>query len=138
MSPADTGLRLVPRTGAVARHLLGEVATPGQSLPRVCEGSPAANPQFTYEDEGSERLTRGAVTLPDGAWWAAELSVAVGDDNATLLRLERHGATPEGFGGELSAEVMIPTVEAGAVVTLLGGVVAHALRDGVLPTARAS
>lgn len=136
MSPADAVLRLVPRTGAVG-HQFRRAAVPGRSLLRVCEGSPA-NRQFVYEDEGSERLTRGAVTLPDGAWWTAELSVAIGDGGATLLRLARHGATPEGFGDDPATEVLIPTAEAGALVSLLVGVVEHALRDGVLPAGRAS
>lgn len=87
-----------------------------------------------YENEGSEQRSTGAVAVGGGAWWSATLAVPIPADGAAFLRVERHGTTPAGYrGAGESAELSLPAGEAGAVVTLLAGLVAQARRDGVLP-----
>jgi hypothetical protein len=94
-----------------------------------------------YEQEGSERIARGAVTLPADAWWSVALTVPDGhqhaDDDAVFVRMERHGPLPVGYVGSAEIQLSLPRSEIDAIVVLLGGVVEQAHRDAVL-SARAS
>jgi len=99
-------------------------------LHRVSEHA-AAKGHGMYEPEGSERVTRGSVSLADGGWWGAELSVGA-DDRVALLRLVRTGAGSDQPAHDTQAELLFPVAEADALVALVAGVVQHARRDGGL------
>lgn len=92
-----------------------------------------------YEDEGSEARSRGSVSVAPGAWWSATLSVPGSASEpargAVLLRVERHGTAPDQQPVDAAVELVLPSTEIDAVVTLLAGVVAQARRDEVLPAA---
>jgi hypothetical protein len=94
-----------------------------------------------YQDEGSERLSLGSVSVGAEAWWSVALSVPDGEGGAAadtiFVRFERHGSHPSGYRGSVEAELSLPRAEVDAIVTLLAGVVDQARRDSVLP-ARAS
>lgn len=90
-----------------------------------------------YEDEGSEQIARGAMAVARDGWWTAALSVPLDAARGALpvtIRLTRLG--PDA-GQALAAEVLVQVTEReiDAVVALLGGIVAQARRDGVLPAA---
>ncbi|MDB4884954.1 MAG: hypothetical protein JWN79_392 [Gemmatimonadetes bacterium] len=90
-----------------------------------------------YEDEGSVRESRGAVSLPGGAWWAASLSAPLGHGTAgdadVRVRLGRHGAGRSDALEAASVDLLVSADELDAVVALLAGIVGQARRDGVLP-----
>ena len=90
-----------------------------------------------YEDEGSVREARGAVTVDGGAWWSAGLAVPIGGalpgDDRVHLRLERHGAAMAGVASDARVDLVLRRSELDAVVALLAGVVQQARRDAVLP-----
>jgi hypothetical protein len=87
-------------------------------------------PRPAYESEGSERVSRGSVTLPSGGRWAATLEVRMREDQGALLTMSRSGP-----GADLApsdASLMIPPGEADALLALLTGLVEQARADGVL------
>lgn len=88
-----------------------------------------------YENEGSERVCRGSVTLPSGACWRSKLQVPIRGDESALLTLCRQAAEPGVAPDE--AALVIPSGEADALVALLQGLFTQARRDGVLPEAEA-
>jgi len=95
-------------------------------------------PERPYEDEGSTREARGAVSLPGGAWWSAVLRVPMHDAAApgmpaVQLQLSRHAAPGEDAAHSVRAELLVPAGEVGDVARLLAGVVTQARRDAVLP-----
>jgi hypothetical protein len=94
-----------------------------------------------YEDEGSEGLSLGSVSVGAQAWWSVALSVPEGGggsaDDVLFVRFERHGAHPAGYRGSVEASLSLPRSEIDAIVMLLAGIVDQARRDGVL-SARAS
>jgi len=92
----------------------------------------------SYEDEGSTRESRGAVTLPGGAWWSAVLRVPLDapartDPSRVQIQLARHAAPGDVEGPADGVELLLPVAEVDGVVRLLAGVVAQARRDAVLP-----
>lgn len=88
----------------------------------------------TYEPESSERRALGSVSISADAHWTATLTVPMAGGVA-FVDLERRGALPRGYrGGEERAQLALPVGEVDALVALLSGVVAHARRDGVLPS----
>jgi hypothetical protein len=89
-------------------------------------------PSRRYEDEGSVRESRGAVSLEGGSWWSAVLAVPAGAAAPAHVRLVRH-AGPGDASARVDAELLVPAAELEDVVTLLAGVVAQARRDAVLP-----
>jgi hypothetical protein len=84
-----------------------------------------------YQDEASERRTRGAVPLASGGRLTATLSVPV-EPGIPLAYVQMSRRVP-GESGEESADFVIPAAEMDAALVLLEGVVAQARRDGVLP-----
>jgi hypothetical protein len=65
--------------------------------------------------------------------------VPVPDLSIVFLQLRRHGAPPDGYGaGEEVADFSVPVSEVDAILTLLGGIVTQARRDGVLHAAAAA
>jgi hypothetical protein len=91
---------------------------------------PPAVSRPSYENEGSERVSRGSVTLPSGGRWSASLEVRMGDDQGALLTMNRAGA---GAGPAPSdASLMIPPDEADVLLLLLKGLIEQARADGVL------
>jgi hypothetical protein len=98
--------------------LVREVNVPPESAP-----SP-------YESEGSARVSRGSITLSNGACWLARVEVAIDGDNSALLTLHRQASEPSLAPDE--ASLVIPPGEAQTVLTLLQGLFAQARRDGVL------
>ena len=91
-----------------------------------------------YEDEGSVRESRGAVTVGDGAWWAASLTAPIMEQGAHAgatihVHLGRHGAGRMESRHESGADLLVQADELATVVTLLAGIVSQARRDGVLP-----
>jgi hypothetical protein len=93
-----------------------------------------------YDNEGSERLSLGSVSVGADVWWSAALSVpeaAGGADDTLFVRLERHGARSPHYRGSVEMELSLPRSEVDAILMLLAGIVEQARRDGVLP-ARAS
>ena len=87
-------------------------------------------PRPSYESEGSERVSRGAVTLPSGGRWCGTLEVRMLDEQGALLTVNRSG--PGAGPAPSDASLMIPPGEAEALLTLLTGLVEQARADGVL------
>lgn len=86
-----------------------------------------------YEDEGSERVATGSVTVATDAFWRVTLSVPLPREDAVFLRIEREGPLPDGYrGAEESAGLSMPAGELDVVVRALKGVITQARRDGVL------
>lgn len=128
-SPWPAGRRVASRHRAAAG-----IRLPRWTADRVREPSPP------YEDEGSVRESRGAVSVWSDAWWSAALSLPIdaGDHSAGVpgvaqLRLERHGAPTGTSRPPGRVELAVPIAELDAVAALLSGVIAQARRDGVLP-----
>ena len=98
---------------------------------RVQESTPV------YEDEGSLREARGAVTVPGGAWWGVTLSRPIDDalppDAPARLRIDRRGAGIAALDGTGGVELTIRPSELAALFVALDGVVRQARRDGVIP-----
>jgi hypothetical protein len=87
----------------------------------------------TYEDEGSDQVSRGSVSLPAGGRWSAMLEVRMGSEQGALLTVHRSGA---GAGPAPSeASLVIPPGEEEAFLTLVTGLVAQGRRHGVLSPA---
>jgi hypothetical protein len=87
-----------------------------------------------YENEGSELVSRGSVTLLSGGRWSATLEVRMRDDQGALLTMNRSGP---GTGPVPSdASLTIPPGEIDALLTLLTGLVEQARADGVLERSR--
>jgi hypothetical protein len=91
-------------------------------------------PRPTYENEGSELVSRGSVTLPSGGRWSATLEVRMRDDQGALLTMNRSG--PDAGPAPSDASLMIPPGEVDALLTLLTGLVEQARADGVLERGR--
>jgi hypothetical protein len=87
-------------------------------------------PHPAYESEGSERVSRGSVTLPSGGRWSATLEVRMGDNQGALLTVDRSG--PGAQLSPLDASLTLPPGEAEALLTLLAGLIEQARADGVL------
>jgi len=89
-----------------------------------------------YEDEGSERIARGSVSVGAEAWWSVALSIPDGSGGSladtVFLRLQRHGAHPPDYRGDVVGELTLPRTEVDAIAALLAGVVEQARRNGVL------
>lgn len=110
-------------------HVVRPNRTPSLQLLRENHVSPEV-PRPAYESEGSERVSRGSVTLPSGGRWSATLEVSMRDDQGALLTMIRSGP---GLGPAPSdASVMIPPGEADALLTLLTGLIKQARGDRVL------
>ena len=103
--------------------------TQSLQLLREDQASPGV-PRPSYESEGSERVSRGSVTLTSGGRWSATLEVRMGDEQGALLTMDRSG--PGGGPAPSDASVMIPPGEADALLTLLTGLIEQARADGVL------
>jgi hypothetical protein len=84
----------------------------------------------SYESEGSERVSRGSITLPSGACWLSKLEVPMNGDNSALLTVRRQAPGPSLAPDE--ASLVVPPNEAGALLALLEGLFAQARRDGVI------
>ena len=91
-------------------------------------------PRTAYENEGSELVSRGSVTLPSGGWWSATLEVRLRDHQGALLTITRTG--PGADPPPSDASLMIPPGEADALLMLLTGLVEQARADGVLERGR--
>jgi hypothetical protein len=91
-------------------------------------------PSPSYENEGSELVSRGSVTLPSGGRWSATLEVRMRDDQGALLTMNRSG--PGAGPAPSDASLMIPPGETDALLTLLMGLVEQARADGVLTRGR--
>lgn len=85
-----------------------------------------------YEPEHSERQVTGSVAVGQESRWVATLAVPMTGDQSVLLTLEREGPVPAGAPAVEQVMLVIPAGEGDAVLTLLGGIIAHARRDGVL------
>ena len=84
----------------------------------------------TYEDEGTDQVARGAVTLPGGGRWCATLEVRLRATSEALLTVQRVGA---GVGSAPSeACLVVPLGEEEALLTLLLGLFAQAGTHGLL------
>jgi hypothetical protein len=83
-----------------------------------------------YEAEGSERVSRGSVTLPSGARWFSKLEVPMVGDQSALLTIGRQG--PGASIESESTALVLPPGEADAVLALLNGVITQARSHGVL------
>ena len=129
-------LTLVPTTVVAATQHAGRQRGQNQRVPLRVREWP-----LRYEQEGSERLVRGAVSVAPDAWWSVALSVPESvhgsDHDAVFVRMARHGPVPPGYPGGLAMELSLPRSEIDAIVVLLSGVVEQARRDAVL-SARAS
>src|SRR5258708_30372457 len=68
-----------------------------------------------YEDEGSEWLSLGSITVGAHAWWSVALTVpdrqSEPGDDALFVRFERHGARPAGYRGSIEAHLSVPCSE---------------------------
>lgn len=84
----------------------------------------------SYENEGSERVSRGSITLPSGACWSSTLEVSVAGDESGLLTIRRQAPGPTLAPDE--ASLVVPRGEADALLALLEGLFAQARRDGVM------
>lgn len=89
-----------------------------------------------YEDEGSQRQSRGAVAVGADAWWSVALTVPVRDmvpdARLVLVQLVRHGTTSSETPPVPAADLLVPGGEVEALAALLAGVAAQARRDAVL------
>lgn len=91
---------------------------------------PPGDPSPSYEDEGSDLVSRGSVTLPSGGCWSASVEVRMGAEQGALLTVNRSGS---GAGpAPTEASLMIPPGEADALLALLTGLIRQARSDGVL------
>jgi hypothetical protein len=91
---------------------------------------PLEVPRPSYENEGSEWVSRGSVTLPSGGRWSATLEVRMRDDQGALLTMNRSG--PGTGPAPSDASLMIPPGEADTLLTLLTGLIEQARADAVL------
>jgi len=95
--------------------------------PRVpLEGGPGS-----YESEGSERVSRGSITLPSGDAWLAKLVVPVNGEESALLTVRREAAGPSLLPDE--ASLVVPRGEADALLLLLQGLFEQARKEGIIP-----
>ena len=129
------GFRPGPRRGRMGWY---QLRSPNQSeiqsAEMRCTGVPLLlrehRSPLSYEDEGSDRVARGSVTLASGTWWFSELVVPMKAGQPALLTISRHGS---GAGLEpREAALVIPPAEAEAFLVLLQGLIAQARSDGVL------
>jgi hypothetical protein len=104
-------------------------------MPRLVRERP-----LRYEDEGSERVVRGAVTVAADAWWSAALVVGDegagaggADEGSLIVQMKRHGPSPSGYRGNVEVDLSLSRSEIDAIVVLLAGLVDQARRDGILP-----
>lgn len=92
-----------------------------------------------YEDEGNVRLSQGSLSVDAGAWWSVALSAPDDTGDETLfVQLDRHGAVPAGYRGDVQVHLSVPRSELDVVVRLLAGVVEQARDNGVIPPASTS
>lgn len=89
----------------------------------------SGNAPGAYEREGGERIARGSVALPSGFHWQATIEVPLRGDRSALLTLQRMA---ESSLEPAEAVLAIPPGEAGAVLTLLTGILRQARKDGLL------
>jgi hypothetical protein len=92
--------------------------------------------QGSYENEGSERVSRGSIMLPSGACWLSKLEVPMTGDHLALLTVRRQAPGPSLAPDE--ASLVVPSSEADALVALLQGLFAQARRDGVMTVPEAT
>jgi hypothetical protein len=115
----------------LATHAATPIVARPKSLGLIREHQvPVDGFRSSYENEGSELVSRGSVTLASGALWMATLEVRMNSDQGALLTVRRSGP-----GAELSpsdASIVIPPGEADAFLELLRGVIQQARADGVL------
>lgn len=110
---------------------LGTVRAGFRPLWLVREASvPAGAARYPYETGGSERVSRGSVTLPSGVYWLSKLAVPIDGDGSALLTIRRYTPGPSLAPDE--ASLVVPPSEADALVVLLEGLFAQARRDGVM------
>jgi hypothetical protein len=115
----------------MSMHASTAVLERGQSLQLLREDQVSLRvPSPSYESEGSERVSRGSVTVPSGGRWSASLEVRMRDDQGALLTINRSG--PGTGPAPSDASLMIPPGEADALLILLAGLVKQARADGVL------
>lgn len=107
------------RAGSRPLSLLREARVP----PGAARGS--------YENEGSERVSRGSIALPSGTCWLSKLQVPMNGDESALLTVRRQAPGPSLAPDE--ASLVVPPGEADALLALLEGLFAQARRDGVMP-----
>jgi len=91
---------------------------------------PPQSTRGTYENEGSERVSRGSIALPSGAHWLSKLEVPIGGGRPALLTLRRQ--SPGDALAPDEAALVLPLGEADALVALVSGIIAQAKADGVL------
>lgn len=125
----DANLYLHP-----AMHQSIALLKPVETVQLVRENQvPVGTARPSYENGGSEVLSRGSVTVPSGGCWSAELEVRMGSGQGALLTLSRSG--PAAGPSPSDATLVIPPGEADAFLTLLMGIVHQARADGVLERA---
>jgi hypothetical protein len=109
-------------------------STPSNRYLIVREDTPRYGLSPQYEDDGSERIATGSVTVAADVHWTATLTVPLADPHVTFVQIERRGPLPLGYlGSGETADFSLPSRELDVVLSLLAGVVAQARRDGVLP-----
>jgi hypothetical protein len=87
--------------------------------------------RIQYEPEGSDCRATGSISLRSGGWWSADLVVSIRREDEILLTIERHGAPGQEDDGA-SVDLCLGRGDLEALPVLLSGVIAQALRDGVL------
>ena len=92
--------------------------------------APPRTSRISYENEGSDRVSRGSVTLTSGGWWFSKLVVPMAGDQSALLTIGRQG--PGASIGPEEATLVVPRGEADAMLALLTGIISQARSDGVL------
>ena len=85
-----------------------------------------------YEPGASDCRATGSVSLVGGGWWSADLIVATSRADEILLTLRHHGAQGREHE-DGSTDLCLKVDDLEALPALLGGVIAQARRDGVLP-----
>jgi len=68
--------------------------------------APPRTSRISYENEGSDRVSRGSVTLTSGGWWFSKLVVPMAGDQSALLTIGRQG--PGASIGPEEATLVVP------------------------------
>jgi hypothetical protein len=93
---------------------------------------PSAAGAAQYEAGHSERQVTGSVAVGQESRWVATMAVPMTGEQSALVTIEREGPTPAGAPDVPEVTLVVPPGELDALLTLLGGIVAQARRDGVL------